>query len=530
MFWTRSKRSRRLDAGFGHIPDVYYSDGAMTYIRAYFHDQVKRDPERYAVDEITWNDLDMDRVFVRINAGLSTPGEQYLYDTLRHPALTQEDFEARGRMIALMEEDPANRLRVQNVLSRLGRVRQANLCDAFRPKYRGKGRLFLYLALLLALLICAALSFFDQHFLIAALGLAVCNATLREHTLQRIKLDFDTVNYDVNMVFALHRIRKLRFQPLDGQLAEGYAALERLRFVLHTGGLSNSGNGDPLEFISTVLLLDLITYEFLKTRLWDRQKELMSVFQALGKVDTAIAIASWRKSVDYFALPQLTFGPDQPPALHGTGLVHPLLTDPIPNDLDTEQGILLTGSNASGKSTFLRTVLVNALLAQSCCTALAHTYRANAFYLYSSMALSDDLLSGESYYIAEIKAIRRILEASRVRRPLLCVVDEVLRGTNTVERIAASSVILEQLETDGVLCLAATHDGELCRLLGEQYRLFHFQERIEGDEMLFDYRVHPGPAQSRNAICLLGLMGFGDRLVTQAEQRALDYIETGKWV
>lgn len=102
-----------------------------------------------------------------------------------------------------------------------------------------------------------------------------------------------------------------------------------------------------------------------------------------------------------------------------------------------EKGVLLTGSNASGKSTFLKTVAVNAILSQSVNTCMAKKYEAPLFHVYSSMALRDNMDSGESYYIVEIKALRRILDAAEQEKiPVLCFVDEVLRGTNTVERIA----------------------------------------------------------------------------------------------
>lgn len=242
VYWTWHKRKKRLEAEFGTTPDVYYSDGAMEYIRAYFDYRREREPERYCVDEITWNDLDMDRVFVRLNPGLSTPGEQWLYDTLRHPALERQDYERRKHLIQLMEQNPEKRLRIQKILSRLGRVRRADLCTAFQPQYRGKGRLILYLALVSALLVLAVLTCVTHvsRLILAAVALLACNATLREYTLRRIRLDFDTVNYDVSMVFALHAIQKLGFQPLDQQLEESNKALEKLRFILRTGPVTEN--------------------------------------------------------------------------------------------------------------------------------------------------------------------------------------------------------------------------------------------------------------------------------------------------
>lgn len=110
-----------------------------------------------------------------------------------------------------------------------------------------------------------------------------------------------------------------------------------------------------------------------------------------------------------------------------------------------KQGVLLTGSNASGKSTFLKTVAVNGILAQTIHTCLADRYASCFYQMYTSMALRDDLQSQESYYIVEIKSLKRILDHVGEEVPMICFVDEVLRGTNTVERIAASSQILKSM-------------------------------------------------------------------------------------
>ena len=112
---------------------------------------------------------------------------------------------------------------------------------------------------------------------------------------------------------------------------------------------------------------------------------------------------------------------------------------------------------------------------------------------------------------------------------MLCVVDEVLRGTNTVERIAASSELLLALAHRGCLCLAATHDIELCELLQSRFALYHFQERIVDGNIAFDYRLMPGAAQTRNAIRLLALMGFDREITARADARVDAYRQTGCW-
>ena len=145
------------------------------------------------------------------------------------------------------------------------------------------------------------------------------------------------------------------------------------------------------------------------------------------------------------------------------------------------------------------------------------------------MALSDNLLAGESYYIAEMKSLKRIVDSAENNSAVLCVIDEVLRGTNTIERIAASCEVLKALAEDGSLCLAATHDIELCDLLESWYVLYHFEERVTEAGMAFDYTLRSGKATSRNAINLLKLIGFDDEIVGNAHARANHYLQTRTW-
>lgn len=112
---------------------------------------------------------------------------------------------------------------------------------------------------------------------------------------------------------------------------------------------------------------------------------------------------------------------------------------------------------------------------------------------------------------------------------MLCAIDEILRGTNTVERIAASSTLLRYLAGETAVCIAATHDIELCALLSDAYDMAHFEEAIAGDTIAFDYRLRPGPACTRNAIRLLTLMGFDKALTQEAENRAERYLQEGMW-
>ena len=145
------------------------------------------------------------------------------------------------------------------------------------------------------------------------------------------------------------------------------------------------------------------------------------------------------------------------------------------------------------------------------------------------MALTDNLFGNESYYIVEIKSLKRILDETEGEVPVLCFVDEVLRGTNTVERIAAACQIMKTLQNDNTICMAATHDIELTELLERQYDNYHFEETIEADDIRFHYEIKGGPATTRNAIKLLQMLGYQNDITKAAEEMAEAFLKDGKW-
>jgi DNA mismatch repair ATPase MutS len=202
---------------------------------------------------------------------------------------------------------------------------------------------------------------------------------------------------------------------------------------------------------------------------------------------------------------------------------HPLVVRAVPNSLVLRpgHGALVTGSNMSGKSTFLRTVGVNAVLAQTINTCLAREYRAPMFEVRSCIGRADDLIAGKSYYLAEVEALLDLVRASGEPRPHLFLLDELFRGTNAVERIASGQAVLQQLTGNerGAkphIVVAATHDSELVELTSPAFDAYHFGDAIGPDGLTFDHRIQHGPATTRNAIALLAMHGAPEGLLTQA--------------
>ncbi len=321
----------------------------------------------------------------------------------------------------------------------------------------------------------------------------------------------------------------------------GFAGFRRGSGILMSSGDSSSNPLDlVLDYIRILFHLDLFKFSSMLSAVRQKKAEIDTEISIVGRADAAVAAASCRESLPEWCRPEFTACGEA--FIDAEDLYHPLLENAVPNSLHTDRPILLTGSNASGKSTFLRSVAICALLAQTIWTVPAKSWRSSLFRIYSSMALKDNLQGHESYYMVEIKSLKRILDAAAgdgsgmhseaaaaaASVPVLAFIDEVLRGTNTIERIAASTEILHAFAAKGILTFAATHDIELTDLLPE-YDNYHFGEEIEEGDVIFHYHLQKGRATTRNAIRLLGQIGFAPSITEKAEERAAQFEKTGKW-
>lgn len=224
----------------------------------------------------------------------------------------------------------------------------------------------------------------------------------------------------------------------------------------------------------------------------------------------------FRQSLPHFCLPAFV----ENEKIEVTDIYHPLIDAPVCNTLDIPRCCLITGSNASGKSTFIKAVAVNLVLAQSIHTCMAQKMSLPHTWVITSMAVKDNLMSGESYYIKEIKYLNRIIQSINPERFIFCAIDEILKGTNAEERIHASYSILDYLSKKNCLAIVATHDKELTTLL-ETFDNYHFKEDFCEHDIKFDYKIKNGVSTTRNAIKLLEYVGFPDEIISNARKGIL---------
>lgn len=527
---------RKIRRIYGQVPEREYETGDIERISLYFR---RKQSQGFCIDDITWNDLDMDRIFMLVNQTVSSPGEDVLYDMMRRPLFSEEEVQEREKLIGFFAEETEKREKLQYLLSSVGKTRLGSLSETVlaiskAPRVNTKIHIFMLILLLLALFIAVPASPLYGFFLFLVLGVVNMMIYYASKDYKLIEMYLDSFVSLLRMLSAADKMETVDWEQTRKQMdaiRDGKKAFAGLRkkAVFLTG--KNDGTGDflqaILDYVRMVFHVDILAYNSILREVGNKTDKIIEMIDNMGELDAAISIASFREILPLKCRPIFTSG--QEVCLETEDLYHPLISEPVANSITARGGVLVTGSNASGKSTFLKNIAINSILAQTICTCTAASYRAPFLKVMTSMALRDDLSGGESYFIVEIKSLKRILDESRKKEPLLCIIDEVLRGTNTIERIAASSRILKELGRPHVLSFAATHDIELSYILNGIYENYHFEEEVLEKEVVFNYLLKPGCATTRNAIRLLEMLGYDEALVEDAGRAAAEFEQTGVW-
>jgi DNA mismatch repair ATPase MutS len=522
----------RLKDEWGETPTEEYSSEKMEYLKSYYN-SVK--DNNLDVDDITWNDLDMDEIYMEMNNTNSSIGEEYLYALLRKPCFSEEELQERNRLMKFFTDHTEKRVELQTRLHNMGKLRSISVFEYINrlEAQEAESNLIHYL-LDLGFLLSIALIFVNPGLGgVGTFAFAIINIFHYYSCRAKIENYIMVFSYILRLLDNTKAIIRLDIPEIKeyiGRLREDirhFNKIKRGSFILAPKNANGNIVDAILDYFRMLFHLDLIKYNSMLSFFKKNRKVLNRIFENLGYLDSMLAAASFRKLIYYYCEPELT--KSEKPILSAKDLYHPLLEQPVTNSITESRSVLLTGSNASGKSTFIKTLAINAILSQTIYTATATSYQGSYFMIYSSMALRDNIFSSESYYIVEIKSLKRILDHIRPDIPMLCFIDEVLRGTNTLERIAASSRILNTLALENALVYAATHDIELTHILEKNFSNYHFQERIEDNQVLFDYKLHQGKAISKNAIKLLAMLGYPGEITASAEQAAQDFLSSGEW-
>lgn len=486
--------------------------------RIALYDRLKN---RDGLDDKTWNDLDLDLIFEYIDRTSSRVGQQFLFHLLKNPHSNEEPLLKFEQVIhCVSNADRRERLQIElHRLSHQDALFLPYLFLAELPRFRAQR--FVFLTLTAVTLASLAGAVFSPGFRMIAVLLVITNMFVSMYYRRRLEGFIQPLRL-LNQL--INSARRVAVQFEDSEISEqteklkdevkNLSGVQRKIALLSFDRESDDLSTAIYQYLNMALLLDVNCFAFAVEELDKKRANVAAIFEALGYLDAAVSVASLR-----FGNPNLTTPVflSRRKACRFKQLCHPLLETPVPNDLTINgKGILLTGSNMSGKSTFIRTIGVNAVLAQTIHSCFAQEYRAPFLHVKACMGATDSLTEGKSYYFAEVENVRALVTATQSDRQYLFLLDELFRGTNTMERVAAAKAILEYINRGDNIVMIATHDIELAELLDQQYESHHFREIIHNGQMSFDYKLQSGTSSTRNAIAILSMFGYPQSIVAGA--------------
>jgi MutS domain V len=301
------------------------------------------------------------------------------------------------------------------------------------------------------------------------------------------------------------QFQSAKLRKLSEQVRNGSRSIRKLERLLHLLELRNK----DIWYYGPSLVLLGGTQLCMAVERWRRQhgQSLRMWLQAWAEFEALNALAAYGYENPYNTFPNLTTGPA---CLQASELGHPLLpwTSCVTNDIHLNRDspfYIVSGSNMSGKSTLLRAIGLNVVLAFAGAPVRARALRLSGLSIFASLSLVDSLLNGKSKFLAEVDRLRQAIESDVPGRPVLFLVDEIFSGTNSRDRRIAAEAVVRTLVNRGAIGALSTHDLALTEMSGAVN--VHMGSRNHGDPLDFDYRLKPGVTTETNALAIARMAG-----------------------
>lgn len=324
-----------------------------------------------------------------------------------------------------------------------------------------------------------------------------------------LRVYYKMLKHFENRQFKTDFINKIKGNLRSSEGVAAYKQVDKLSSIVDS--LSNRRNLFYI-FFNVLTLWDfqgIIALEAWKKESGDNLNEWLD---AIGRMEALTSLAIICFENPDWIVPEIK--DEKEAVLEAKALGHPLLIGKrVHNDLiinEKVKVILITGSNMSGKSTLLRTVGINLVLAYAGAPVCAQVFTASMMEIYTCMRVKDNLEESISSFYAELLRIKKIVKESEAGKKVFFLLDEIFKGTNSQDRHAGARVLINKLSLTNAIGMVSTHDLELCDLEQKNDKIanYHFQEFYEAESIYFDYKLRQGPSTTRNALHLMRLAGI----------------------
>lgn len=486
---------------------------------AKFH-RLKTNPaDTNIVDPVTWNNLNMNNLFEMMDRNISCIGQQYLFHTMSTYKSNNLILQHNARKYDDYIKDTKLRQEIQKALMALRNSNSYDLVNLLYSKLPQKPKYYFvfYILSFLSLASLAAIPFYHASFFIF-LFFGAINIIINWQFSSRIFSHFSELAGINSLLSAAIKLSKCNPEASIEQLDVISKVLQPAKLIKKSIAwlIIDKSRLDDIaiafvEYLNQFMLFELVTFLRSLNKLEKYKSELVEIFEAVASLDSEIAIAAYLNSCKNYCTPEI----NSVNLFELDSVYHPLLVDAVSNDFKlSNKSVLITGSNMAGKTTFIKTIGINLILAKTIGIVLAKKASVPDLRVLASIKITDDLSKNKSYYFTEVEEILTFINKCKEKDKYLFLIDEIYKGTNTAERISASKAVLNYLSKNSI-AMVTTHDLELEELL-DNYEMYNFNEQLKDLNIYFDYKIKRGKCTGRNAIKLLEISGYPKEIITEA--------------
>ena len=426
-----------------------------------YHSYLANQPDQEYVDEKTWSDLNFNSIFSLFDRTISSIGQQFLYHLLHKYETNENKLKDRISTANYLNKNSKARETIQISLLNVSDIGSYYISNILWGIFPSIPKYYFVIYILSAISILSLFLVFINTtflFLLIMLGLVnlIVNKIYTEKTYEYF-LALSSLNKLISSSIQITKVESTVTIEQIENLKKYLPLLEKLRKKVGYLVIDKSSLNEIVltivEYLNLFFLFDFVSYIRTIKALEDNIIETRQIFNSVAELDAIISLGSYIEEKKNLCSPLFV----EASTLTFLDLYHPLINNPVPNSVENlDKSALITGSNMAGKTTFIKTIGINLILSQTLYISHAKNFVSFPFIVKSSIKREDALETSKSYFFVEIEQLKDFIKLSENKSNYLFLIDEIFRGTNTIERLSSSTAVLDYLSKNSFV-LVTTH-------------------------------------------------------------------------
>jgi hypothetical protein len=494
-------------------------------IGKYFQNRIEIDNYFHIITDKVSIDLDLDDVFKKMDRTTSKIGQQYLYSKIRIIKNSTSELEKFSNLVDFFNKNEFEKIECIKNLSVLNSHNSYYFEELFNEDLitdKKIARICIYLNITFVIFIF--LTILKPIFFLSLIPIFCANMFFHYRNKGLVAYNLNKISELSKTLLVADKISKRNqfykdhFEKLTF-LKPLLIFNKKISFLLIENVIKNEillPFWMLFELLKITFNIEVILYNSLLNDINKFKTEMNDLFKFIGEIDSSISIIGLKSSNINVCKPKFTNKKN----VVVQNLFHPLITECVLNSIElNNKSLLLSGSNMSGKTTFIRAFAINSIYSQALNISFSEKFESPFFKIFSSIRTQDDINKNTSFYLDEVLTVKDFIKSIKNDEPHLFILDEIFKGTNTLERIAIGKSVLSYLNQGNNFVFVSTHDLELADLLvNSDFDLYHFSEDVTNNSLTFNYKLKEGKLKTRNAIKILTLYEYPKEIINEANE------------